>query len=57
MTRIILIASLLFAAIPCRAKQDTLVVVVREGKWPLFPKTPKENVPFTKLFIIVKKGK
>ena len=56
MMRIILIAALMLA-LPCHSKQDTLVVVVREGKWPLFPKTPKENVPFTNLFIIVKKGK
>jgi hypothetical protein len=42
----------------CFARVDTLIVIDRgKNAWPLFPKTPKENVPFTKLFIIVKHEK
>ena len=51
--KLLLILVLLCA--PCLARTDTLIVIDRgRNAWPLFPKVPKENVPFTKLFIIVK---
>ena len=54
----ILLAALLFSVIAKTlapvAAVETLIVIDRgNSAWPLFPRTPKANIPFTKLVVIV----